>query len=845
METQQRFSLRKKQVGLASVVIALAFLGGAVTTVQADSVTAEPVATALGSEAPTREESRTIASPVTYIADDTKSVGSQEVLEQGQDGKLTFETRGDKTTVIREEPAETKVAVGTEPKVETKTTKASTEYHLDENKDFGDDQVVTEAKDGVETTTTTYRVVPDYSKTLDPKVFNDADLSDKKVSFTIDQTKDLPSDQIILADSITVPDNQQDKESIYKLAVNDLIRISSASYLLNLIPGNEKTTQDNIERVIASSYLSDGRYAQAKKDLETIRALYNSKEEDHLKKEYSLSALENIFETITQRYNNSKAITYEVEPEYRFKEPLAEKDRLWFEQQLQKIPLALRKHLLKLVVTDDELPPSEKVQQVNGTAVGLSMANRREIDMNFIDQFTRRTVQKNQKTGQPELVEKVYKTADAISIEDNNNIARQNVLRLLLHELSHNIDFDSGVDLSVLAAGPTDEYKLSSTKEFQEIYEKNYKKSDLLGPYLKNNPEEAFAEGFGYYLRKKIFGVPYAHNLLVDGQVAIVNKGQDFYNQASNPFEETEYYYADLYNKLFEQPQPVKVEVATVKTTNATVQNGLVIYGAKPTEKTSVTPFKVIYKADDSKDYGYVTEVGGSDGQTLVRTTYVLKDNKPSAVETVLSEVAPVDKVVTKGTKTATRTVDLVPVATTYIQDATLAKGQEKADPKQTGSQGYTVVTITYALDPETGVITSNETREVIPMVTRVVYVGTKEDVVTPEQPTQPETPVTPEEPSQPDTPVTPKQPSKTVTANKDVASEHWSEGMAKVVKGSLTEDVRTATAQATQDVINRRQAPSYQASLPETGDDNTAVYSLVGMAMLGLAGVGVRKRRD
>lgn len=55
---------------------------------------------------------------------------------------------------------------------------------------------------------------------------------------------------------------------------------------------------------------------------------------------------------------------------------------------------------------------------------------------------------------------------------------------------------------------------------------------------------------------------------------------------------------------------------------------------------------------------------------------------------------------------------------------------------------------------------------------------------------------------------------------------------------------VATATVEATQAVLNRRQTPSYQAGLPETGDQNVAVYSLVGMGLLGLAGVAGRKRR-
>ena len=94
-----------------------------------------------------------------------------------------------------------------------------------------------------------------------------------------------------------------------------------------------------------------------------------------------------------------------------------------------------------------------------------------------------------------------------------------------------------------------------------------------------------------------------------------------------------------------------------------------------------------------------------------------LKDNKPEAVEKVLSDIAAVDKVVTKGTKTKTAITDVIPTAIKYVQDATLDKGVEKADDKHVGSRGYTTVTTTYKLDPVTGEITSSETKVVTPMV--------------------------------------------------------------------------------------------------------------------------------
>lgn len=393
----------------------------------------------------------------------------------------------------------------------------------------------------------------------------------------------------------------------------------------------------------------------------------------------------------------------------------------------------------------------------------------------------------------------------------------------------------------------------SNTKEFQNIYNKYYKESPLLVDYYRKNPEEAFAEGMGRYLGYKIYEIPYIHYFIKDGVIRAAWENEEHYNDknASNPFELTMWYYADLYNKLFEQPQDIKVEVATVKKTKTDVQNGLVVYGAKPTEKTIITPFKVIYKSDDSKDFGYIAEVGGKNGEKIIRTSYVLKDNKPEAVEKVLSDIAAVDKVVTKGTKTKTAITDVIPTAIKYVQDATLDKGVEKADDKHVGSRGYTTVTTTYKLNPVTGEITSSETKVVTPMVEKVVYVGTKVTKVdAPKQVEQPakKSELKPEiKPDQQHRPAV--KPAVSTKPQVAVSQKTPKVEKAYVVSAKL-EQVSTnqvATVEATQAVVNRRGTTDYQAVLPQTGEADTAVYVLAGLGMIGLAGVGLvnKERRN
>ena len=53
----------------------------------------------------------------------------------------------------------------------------------------------------------------------------------------------------------------------------------------------------------------------------------------------------------------------------------------------------------------------------------------------------------------------------------------------------------------------------------------------------------------------------------------------------------------------------------------------------------------------------------------------------------------------------------------------------------------------------------------------------------------------------------------------------------------------QAATVEATQAVVNRRGTTDYQASLPQTGEADTAVYVLAGLGLIGLAGVATRRR--
>ena len=59
----------------------------------------------------------------------------------------------------------------------------------------------------------------------------------------------------------------------------------------------------------------------------------------------------------------------------------------------------------------------------------------------------------------------------------------------------------------------------------------------------------------------------------------------------------------------------------------------------------------------------------------------------------------------------------------------------------------------------------------------------------------------------------------------------------------SFSRDVRTAVRTITDNVVSKHGVPIYQASLPETGEGETAVYTLSGITFLALAGVKRKKK--
>lgn len=916
MKKKQLFSLRKKKIGLCSVILGMAIIGGAPLVAHADSVdtTTNPiteiVATSGGDNTSTPAEANTAVPTASAPAVESVTTSTTTTTDSKQSSDVVF------------------LGVDTNSKTSTETVKATTEYRLDENLDAGVTKVVSEAKDGQTTTTEKTEVKQtDFDALVDPRVKDDTNRYVTEKFYHIDNSKEIPSDRIVIdkiyldlpADTSqfdlgnspksprelaavgnnvywnkgkkVVPQEYYvypEKNEPYNLrkffpqeggaitldelhyfytTTSKVFRIASGTYLSDLIP-LQPNDSDDIKRYFSSEYITDGLYADAKAaymraedamkrtkqyDKENGSNLWGEHAEDKLSNQEIFDRAVQAMDTLTQRYNNSRGY-YGTKIDYTTAPTMTTEERAEFEANLKKLPLAIRQNLLKLVVTDNQIGTTYK----NTPAAGVTYSASEHIDLRNYRRYTDPFY----------VVEKIDGKELAVEKRDVSVAQPKAMNSVVLHELSHVIDGFSGnfifEEEKPINGNPEDIAEktdkkfligLSDSNEFKTIYN-NYFKERVVEEYTKDSDFEAFADSLGEYIKLRIFGIQpkrYINRPDKDGKIHTIKlyKGDFLYDssEAYSPVLTAEAetgYYSKLYAKLFEDPAVVTMKNSKT-VTKSDVQNGLVIYGAKPTEKTVTTPFKVIYKSDDSKDLGYIAEVGGKNGEKVIRTSYVLKNNKPEVVEKVLSDIATVDKVVTKGTKTKTTITDVIPTAIKYVQDATLDKGVEKADDKHVGSRGYTTVTTMYKLDPVTGEITSSETKVVTPMVEKVVYVGTKVTKV--DAPKQVEQPAKKPELKPEIKPEQQHRPTvKPAVATKpQVAVSQKAQKVEKshVVSAKL-EQVSTnqaATVEATQAVVNRRGTTDYQASLPQTGEADTAVYVLVGVGMVGLAGVATRRR--
>ena len=175
---------------------------------------------------------------------------------------------------------------------------------------------------------------------------------------------------------------------------------------------------------------------------------------------------------------------------------------------------------------------------------------------------------------------------------------------------------------------------------------------------------------------------------------------------------------------------------------HADKKDDIYVVGTKPKVEETPIPFVTRYEKDNDSPKGKETEVTpGVPGKTVTTTTYEVDPNTGKVTENPSTSVTtdPVTRVVKRGTQPKVEKTP-IPFETRYEDDNSIPEGEERE--VTAGVNGETVKTTTYAINPDTGEVTTNEpTSETTNPVTRVVKRGTKSKVEeTPENP-QPEQP--------------------------------------------------------------------------------------------------------
>ena len=699
------YSIRKSKFGAVSTKIAaVAFLmlagGVAVSELNTTAYAAETTQN--------KNEERKIESPVEYKGDVTKEVGYKEVKVQGNDGKFTLKNNGNESIAERVEPTITKVDLGTKPKVETKIEKAKVEYKVDDTKNYGVEEVVKKPKDGEKTTTTTYKIVTKpkvkLSEKIEKMLNSDNYMYTDEKFYSIDNSKELPSDKIVIDKLfVSIPKKQNinldektgvreliqtgillveegklkdkyitpemmdpnnpdireikrryysfDKEDLeedygyreydysndkdfYSVLLNEsrdgITMLSGGHYLTNEVL-NEEGEDKSVERYFAKHIITESMYADAKANYQRLQLAKEKLGELTESQKELVKYAETEFSSITQHYNNINGYSDSLNISYEGNIPDNVKKE--FEKQILKLPYEIRKNLVQLKVTTNELKQTEHAKNNNRSLIGLANFYHKNILQKYEES---REVAVPTDKGKKEEVQKL-KQPEALL--DN-----------LMHEISHIIDATGGLGSKFIGhdgvkgfgtvTSPESPFSFSSSKEFLDVYNKYFKNEKNYKKYYRTSKEEAFADSLGEYINKRIYGVPYTRYKNINGvEYEFKDENDPNYATATTPVDKAEYYFANLYNKLFEQPTEAKVVVDTIKETNTQVQNGLTILGTKPTEERKVIRYETEVKNDNTLEKGLRKVVqAGVNGEILKITSYALANKETGELSSTTTE---------------------------------------------------------------------------------------------------------------------------------------------------------------------------------------------------------------
>ena len=158
------------------------------------------------------------------------------------------------------------------------------------------------------------------------------------------------------------------------------------------------------------------------------------------------------------------------------------------------------------------------------------------------------------------------------------------------------------------------------------------------------------------------------------------------------------------------------------------------------TTKEEKIPLKVTYIGDETKDYGYISEIAGEDGKvvTTIKSRLNKKTNNIEEISRTSVRTEAKNTVITKGLKSKIEEIK-IPREVVYEEEASLDKGKEFV--KIEGEDGKNITITTYILNSTTGEVIEKITVENKEKIDKIIVRGTKEVVSEPkiiEGPTAP-----------------------------------------------------------------------------------------------------------
>ena len=630
---------------------------------------------------------------IEYKVDDAKEYGVEEVVKKPKDGEKTTTT----TYKIVTKP-KVKLSEKIEKMLNSDNYMYTDEkfYSIDNSKELPSDKIVIDKlfvaipekqnigeKTGVrELIQTGIHLVEEgklKDKYITPEMMDpkNPDIREIKRSYYTFDDKKTEEDY-----GVKEYDYGKDKD-FYSVLLNEsydgLTMLSGGHYLTNEVL-RELNEDKSVERYFAKHIITESMYADAKANYQRLQLAKEKLGELTERQKELVEYAERAFNSITQHYNNINGYSDKLNITYEGNIPDSVKEE--FEKQLLKLPYEIRKNLVQLTVTTNELKQTEHAKNNNRSLIGLAYNYYKNIFQKYDES---RKVDIPTDKGKKEELRKL-KQPEALL--DN-----------LMHEISHVIDTAGGLGSQFygfdgikgfgIVTSQESPFRFSSSKEFDDVYTKYFKNEINYKNYYRTSKEEAFADSLGEYINKRIYGVPYTRYKTIEGvEYEFKDENDPNYATATTPVDKAEYYFANLYNKLFEQPTEAKVVVDTIKETNTQVQNGLTILGTKPTEERNVIRYETEVKNDNTLEKGLRKVIqAGVNGEILKITSYALANKETgelssTTTEKVVKEM--IKEVVLLGTKEVEKPKEEVkPEGTKQEQPKEEVKPEESKEVEQ------------------------------------------------------------------------------------------------------------------------------------------------------------------